>query len=80
VNKQYNIEAIVHPAISEAVPAATYIAGGGFIGLGIWLIDESLFDGKILDYIADKVIEIKYKISGPWSDPAIDFISFNELL
>ena len=80
VNKQYNIEAIVHPAISEAVPAATYIAGGGFIGLGIWLVDESLFDGKILDYIADKVIEIKYKISGPWSDPAIDFISFNELL
>jgi uncharacterized protein YhdP len=80
VNKQYDIEAIVHPAISEAVPAATFMAGGGLIGLGVWLVDESIFDGKILDFIADTVVEFKYKIGGSWEEPTIDFVSFNKLL
>ncbi len=71
----YDIEAKVIPAFGDAVPAATYLAGGGLIGLGVWLVDESLFEGKLIDKIVDQVVEFKYKIIGPWDNPTIENIS-----
>ncbi|WP_300428900.1 AsmA-like C-terminal region-containing protein [Candidatus Thioglobus sp.] len=75
IDESYDIEAKVTPAIGDAVPAATYLAGGGLVGLGVWLIDEQLFDGKLIDKIVDKVVEFKYKITGSWDEPTIKNIS-----
>lgn len=75
IDEVYDIEAKVTPAISDAVPAATYLAGGGLIGLGVWLADQSLFDGMLIDKIVDKVVQFKYKITGPWDEPTIENIS-----
>ena len=75
IDELYDLKAKVTPAISDAVPVATYLAGGGLIGLGVWLVDEQLFDGKLVDKIVDKVVEFKYKITGPWDEPVIENIS-----
>ncbi|MBL6976541.1 MAG: DUF3971 domain-containing protein, partial [Candidatus Thioglobus sp.] len=75
IDEVYDIEAKVTPAISDAVPAATYLAGGGLIGLGVWLVDQSLFDGKFIDQLIDEVVQFKYKITGPWDEPTIENIS-----
>ena len=72
INEEYEMMAKVSPAVGDAVPAATALAGGGAIGLGIWLIDEALFDGKLIDKIVDKVVDIEYKITGPWDNPVIE--------
>ncbi|RUM85278.1 MAG: DUF3971 domain-containing protein, partial [Candidatus Thioglobus sp.] len=71
VEEEYDMMAKVSPAIGDAVPAATALAGGGAIGLGVWLVDEALFDGKLIDKIVDKVIDIEYKITGSWDNPII---------
>ncbi|SMN12659.1 FIG006388: Possible exported protein [Bathymodiolus heckerae thiotrophic gill symbiont] len=71
VDKQYDLVAKVTPAIGDAVPIATYLAGGGLVGLGVWLVDEALFDGKIINKFVDGVAEFEYKITGPWSNPVI---------
>ncbi|MDG2395791.1 DUF3971 domain-containing protein [Candidatus Thioglobus sp.] len=75
MNQTYDLEAKVIPAIGDAVPVATYLAGGGLAGLGVWLADQGLFDGKLIDQIIDQVVEFKYKIIGPWDDPVITNIS-----
>jgi uncharacterized protein YhdP len=36
------------------------------------LIDEALFDGKLIDKIVDKVVDIEYKITGSWDNPIIE--------
>jgi len=36
------------------------------------LIDEALFEGKLIDKIVDKVVDIEYKITGPWDNPTIE--------
>jgi uncharacterized protein YhdP len=71
VEEEYDMMAKVSPAVGDAVPAATALAGGGAIGLGVWLVDEVLFNGKLIDKIVDKVIDIEYKITGPWDNPII---------
>jgi uncharacterized protein YhdP len=71
VNKLYYLDAQVFPSISDAVPAATFLAGGGLMGLGLWLVDKNIFDGEFIDFFVDKVIEFKYKITGPWDEPFI---------
>jgi len=71
VEKTYDLKAKVRPAIGDAIPIATYLAGGGLAGLGIWLADVALFKGKILDSIVDKMVEFKYEITGLWDDPII---------
>lgn len=71
IKKEYDIVAKVVPAVSNAVPIATYLAGGGLIGLSIWLADKTLFDGKIIDSIVEGVAEFKYKVTGPWDKPII---------
>jgi hypothetical protein len=37
-----------YTAINDAVPIASYLTGGGLVGLGVWLVDEALFDGEII--------------------------------
>ncbi len=75
VEKTYNLEAKVKPEIADSVPAATYLAGGGLAGLGVWLADEVLFEGKMIERLIDKVVDFKYKISGPWDAPKVENIS-----
>jgi uncharacterized protein YhdP len=70
VEQSYNLEAQVRPTIGDAIPIATYLAGGGLTGLGIWLIDEFL-EENIVDSIVDKIVEFKYQISGSWNNPII---------
>ena len=72
INEEYDMMAKVSPAVGDAVPAATALAGGGAIGLGVWLVDEALFGGKLIDKIVDKVVDIEYKITGPWDNPIIE--------
>lgn len=72
VKQSYELEAQVWPAIGDAIPIATYLAGGGLAGLGIWAADVALFKGKILNHIMDEIIEFKYKITGPWANPIIE--------
>jgi len=72
INEEYEMTAKVSPAVGDAVPVATALAGGGAIGLGVWLIDEALFEGKLIDKIVDKVVDIEYKITGPWDNPTIE--------
>ncbi|CAC9489052.1 FIG006388: Possible exported protein [uncultured Gammaproteobacteria bacterium] len=70
-DKQYDLMAKVTPAISDAVPIATYLAGGGLIGLGVWAIDKTLFGGKLINKAVDKVAAFEYKITGAWDKPII---------
>lgn len=70
-SKQYDLIAKVAPAISSAVPLATYLVGGGLTGLSLWLTDKILFNGKTINKIADKIAEFKYKITGSWDAPII---------
>ena len=72
INEEYEMMAKVSPAVGDALPVATALAGGGAIGLGVWLIDEALFEGKLIDKIVDKVVDIEYKITGPWDNPIIE--------
>lgn len=72
LNQQYHLLAQVRPAISDAVPIATYLAGGGLAGLGVWVLDKTLFDGKMIDSLVDKVVEFDYKITGSWDEPIIE--------
>ncbi len=75
VEQTYHLEAKVLPAIGDAVPIVTYLAGGGLAGLGVWLTDRMLFKGELINNIVDKVVEFKYKITGPWNKPVIEKIS-----
>ena len=72
VNQQYNLLATVRPAISNSVPIAAYLAGGGLTGLGVWMADKLLFDGKVMDSVVDSVAEFEYKITGSWQKPDIN--------
>ncbi len=75
VKQTYHLEAKVLPAISDAVPITTYLAGGGLSGMVVWLVDKILFKGKLINNIVDKVVEFKYKITGSWNKPIIENIS-----
>jgi hypothetical protein len=70
-SRSYELEAYVRPEIADSVPVATYLAGGGLAGLGVWLADKTIFDGDLINKIIDKVVEIKYSITGPWDNPEI---------
>ncbi len=72
IDQKYNLLAKVRPAIVDSVPIATYLAGGGLTGLGVWLADKVLFDGKIMGAIVGSVSEFEYRIIGPWDAPIIE--------
>ena len=71
IDRTYNLQAIVTPSISDAIPLATYLAGGGLAGLGVWAADKLLFGGEIIGSFFDEVIELTYEITGPWLEPNI---------
>ena len=72
IKRDYNLAANVQPSIADTIPIATYFAGGGLAGLGVWAADKVLFGGKVIGELLDNVVEITFMISGPWSDPIIE--------
>ena len=72
INRDYNLVATVRPSIADSVPLATYLAGGGLTGLGIWAADKLLFGGEIIGKMFNDVLEFNYTITGPWSNPVIE--------
>ena len=71
IKRDYNLAANVQPSIADTIPLATYLAGGGLAGLGIWAADKMLFGGEVIGGLLDNVVEITFMISGPWSEPII---------
>jgi uncharacterized protein YhdP len=71
IDRTYNLQAIVTPSIADTIPLATYLAGGGLAGLGVWAADKLLFGGEIIGSFFDEVIELTYEITGPWMEPNI---------
>ncbi|MDB9865186.1 DUF3971 domain-containing protein [Candidatus Thioglobus sp.] len=72
IKRDYNLAANVQPSIADAIPLATYLAGGGLAGLGVWAADKMLFGGKVIGELLDNAVEITFMISGPWSEPIIE--------
>ena len=72
IKRDYNLAANVQPSIADAIPLATYFAGGGLAGLGVWAADKMLFGGKVIGELLDNAVEITFLISGPWSEPIIE--------
>ncbi|MDC1536689.1 DUF3971 domain-containing protein [Candidatus Thioglobus sp.] len=72
IKRDYNLAANVQPSIADTIPLATYLAGGGLAGLGVWAADKMLFGGKVISGLLDNVVEITFMISGPWSEPIIE--------
>jgi uncharacterized protein YhdP len=72
IKRDYNLAANVQPSITNTIPLATYLAGGGLAGLGVWAADKMLFGGKVMGELFDNVVEITFMISGPWSEPIIE--------
>jgi len=35
------------------------------------LADKAIFDGDLINKLIDKVVEIKYSITGPWNNPKV---------
>ena len=72
IEREYNLAANVQPSIADTIPLATYLAGGGLAGFGVWAADKMLFGGEIISSLFDNVIEITFVITGPWSEPVIE--------
>jgi uncharacterized protein YhdP len=72
IKRDYNLAANVQPAIADTIPLATYLAGGGLAGLGVWAADKMLFGGEVMSGLLDNAIEVTFIISGPWSEPVIE--------
>ena len=74
IKRDYNLAANVQPALADTIPLATYLAGGGLAGLGVWAADKMLFGGEVMSGLLDNAIEVTFIISGPWSEPIIEQI------
>ena len=72
IERDYNLAANVQPSIADAIPLATYLAGGGWAGFGIWAADKMLFGGEIIGSLFDNFVEVTFVITGPWSEPIIE--------
>ena len=72
IKRDYNLAANVQPALADTIPLATYIAGGGLAGLGVWAADKMLFGGEVISGLLDNAIEVTFIISGTWSEPIIE--------
>ena len=72
IKRDYNLAANVQPALADTIPLATYLAGGGLAGLGVWAADKMLFGGEVISGLLDNAIEVTFIISGPWSEPIIE--------
>ncbi len=72
IKRDYNLAANVQPALADTIPLATYLAGGGLAGLGVWAADKMLFGGEVISGLLDNAIEVTFIISGTWSEPVIE--------
>ena len=72
IERDYNLAANVQPSIADTIPLATYLAGGGLAGFGVWAADKMLFGGEVIGSLFDNVVEITFVITGPWSEPVIE--------
>ncbi len=72
IKRDYNLAANVQPAIADTIPLATYLAGGGLAGFGVWAADKMLFGGEVMSGFFDNAVEITFLITGPWSEPIIE--------
>ena len=72
IERDYNLAANVQPSIADTIPLATYLAGGGLAGFGVWAADKMLFGGEIIGSLFDNVVEVTFVITGPWSEPIIE--------
>ncbi len=72
IKRDYNLAANVQPALADTIPLATYLAGGGLAGLGVWAADKMLFGGEVISGLLDNAIEVTFVITGPWSEPVIE--------
>ena len=72
MKRDYNLAANVQPAIADTIPLATYLAGGGLAGFGVWAADKMLFGGEVISGLLDNAVEVTFIISGPWSEPVIE--------
>ena len=72
IKRDYNLAANVQPSIADTIPLATYLAGGGWAGFGIWAADKMLFGGEIIGSLFDNFVEVTFVITGPWSEPIIE--------
>ena len=72
IERDYNLAANVQPSIADTIPLATYLAGGGLAGFGVWAADKMLFGGEIIGSLFDNVVEVTFVITGPWSEPLIE--------
>jgi uncharacterized protein YhdP len=72
IKRDYNLAANVQPSIADTIPLATYLAGGGWAGFGIWAADKMLFGGEIIGSLFDNIVEVTFVITGPWSEPIIE--------
>ena len=72
IKRDYNLAANGQPAIANTIPLATYLAGGGLAGFGVWAADKMLFGGEVMSGLLDNTVEITFVISGPWSEPIIE--------
>ena len=72
IKRDYNLAANVQPAIANTIPLATYLAGGGLAGFGVWAADKMLFGGEVMSGLLDNTVELTFVISGPWSEPIIE--------
>jgi len=72
IDRDYNMAANVQPSIADTIPLATYLAGGGLAGFGVWAADKMLFGGEIIGSLLDNVVEVTFVITGPWSEPVIE--------
>jgi len=74
IERDYNLAANVQPSIANTIPLATYLAGGGLAGFGVWAADKMLFGGELIGSLFDNIVEITFVITGPWSEPVIEKI------
>ena len=72
IERDYNLAANVQPSIADTIPLATYLAGGGLAGFGVWAADKMLFGGEMIGALFDNVVEVTFVITGPWSEPIIE--------
>ena len=80
IERNYSLAANVQPSIVDTIPLATYLAGGGLAGFGVWAADKMLFGGEIIGSLFDNIVEITYVITGPWSEPIIEKLDGVKLL
>lgn len=71
LEQQLNLTATVIPALSDALPLTSLLAGGGLAGLGLWLVDKVAFKGQVMDSLLNKNAAFDYKITGDLQNPVI---------